>query len=386
MNKTYYFDNAATRPVTKVALDAMLPYLTDGYGNPSSVYSVGRDARSAVENARSIVAKAISALPEEIYFTGSGTESINWAIKSSVELNKDKGKHIISSTIEHPAVMNTLKYLEKQGCDVTYLEVDKFGQISLDELRKAIRSDTVLITIMTANNEVGTVLPIVEIGKIAAENDVLLHTDAVQAVGNIEVDVKEFSADMLSFSGHKLGGVKGVGVLYMKKGLNLPAFIHGGGQERGKRSGTENVAGIVALAATLDDVLPRLPLNDVSRLRDKLIDGVLKIKRSHLTGDPINRLPGIASFVFEGIEGESLLLLLDQCGIAASSGSACSSGSLDPSHVLLAIGLSHEVAHGSLRFSICESNTDDDDIDYVLEKLPEIVAKLRSMSPVWNEE
>jgi len=385
MKKIYYFDNAATRSLSKVALDAMLPYLNEEYGNPSSVYSTGRNARGAVENARGIVAKALNVLPEEIYFTGSGTESNNWAIKSTVELKKDKGKHIISSKIEHPAVMNTLMYLEKQGCDVTYLDVDKYGQISLDELREAIRNDTVLITIMTANNEIGTILPVEEIGKIAKEHDVLFHTDAVQAVGSINVDVKEIGADMLSFSGHKLGGVKGVGVLYIKKGLNLPVFIHGGEQERGKRSGTENVPGIVALAAALEDVLPRLPLTKVSQLRDRLIENLLKVKRSHLTGDPVNRLPGIASLVFEGIEGESMLLMLDQCGINASSGSACSSGSLDPSHVLLSIGLSHEIAHGSLRLSISESNTEED-IDYVIEKLPGIIARLRSMSPVWNED
>jgi len=385
MERTYYFDNAATRSLSKVAFDAMLPFLSDEYGNPSSVYSIGRDAKKAVENARRAVATAIGAMAEEIYFTGSGTESINWALKSTVELKKDEGNHIISTGIEHPAVISTLKYLETQGVDVTYLGVDKHGQISLDELQKAIRKDTILITIMTANNEIGTILPTAEIGKIAKDNGILFHTDAVQAVGNIKVDINEFGVDMLSFSGHKLGGVKGVGALYIRKGLNLPIFMHGGGQERGRRSGTENVAGIVALAAALEDVLPRIPLDNVSRMRDKLVEGLLKIKRSHLTGDPDNRLPGVASFVFEGIEGESMLLLLDQCGIDASSGSACSSGSLDPSHVLLAIGLPHEIAHGSLRLSICENNTDED-IDYVLEKLPEIVAKLRSMSPVWNEE
>ena len=385
MKKTYYFDNAATRHLSRVAFEAMLPFLNDEYGNPSSVYSIGRDAKKAVENARLSVATAIGAKTEEIYFTGSGTESINWAIKSTVELKKDKGNHIISTTIEHPAVMSTLKYLETQDVDVTYLSVDNLGQISLEELQKEIRKDTILITIMTANNEVGTILPTAEIGKIANDNGILFHTDAVQAVGNIKVDVNELGADMLSFSGHKLGGIKGVGALYIKKGLNLPIFMHGGGQERGRRSGTENVAGIVALATALEDVLPRIPHNRVSQMRDRLIEGLLKIKRSHLTGDPNNRLPGVASFVFEGIEGESMLLLLDQCGIDASSGSACSSGSLDPSHVLLAIGLPHEIAHGSLRLSICENNTDED-IDYVLEKLPEIVAKLRSMSPVWNEE
>jgi cysteine desulfurase len=362
----------------------MLPYLTDGHGNPSSIYSIGREAKNAVENARGIVAKAISVLPEEIYFTSGGTESNNWAIKSAAELKKDKGRHIITSAIEHPAVLNTLGYLEKSGYEVTYLGVDKHGQISLDELRGAIRSDTILITIMMANNEIGTILPVTEIGEIARESGVLFHTDAVQAVGHIPVNAKEMNIDLLSLSSHKLGGAKGVGVLYIKKGLRLPPVLHGGGQERGGRSGTENVAGIVSLAAALDEILPRLPLKKVEQMRDRLIEELLKIPRSHLTGDPVKRLPGIASFVFEGIEGESMLLLLDQCGICASSGSACSSGSLDPSHVLLAIGLSHERAHGSLRFSLSEDNTDED-INYLVEKLPGIIDRLRKMSPTWHE-
>ena len=384
MNGTVYMDNAATTKLSKAAFDAMLPYLTDGYGNPSSVYSVGRDAKKAIEKARSVVANAIGALPEEVYFTGGGTESDNWAIKSAAELNKGRGKHIITSAIEHPAVLNTIKYLEKHGFEATYLGVDPRGQISMDELRKSIRGDTILITVMTANNEIGTILPIREIGELAGENGILFHTDAVQAVGHIPVDVGELNVDLLSFSGHKFGGMKGTGVLYVKKGIKLPPFMHGGGQERGGRSGTENVAGIVSLAAALDDALPRLPLNKVSQMRDRLAAELLKIPRSRLTGDAVNRLPGIASFVFEGIEGESILLLLDQCGICASSGSACSSGSLDPSHVLLAIGLPHEIAHGSLRLSLGEDNTDED-VDYVLEKLPEIIAKLRKMSPVWHE-
>ena len=379
-----YLDNAATAKVSKVALDAMMPYLTDSYGNPSTVYSIGRDAKNAVEVSRRAIAKGIGAIPEEIYFTSGGTESINWAIKSAVETQKTKGRHIITSAIEHAAVLKTCKFLEKNGYDVEYLGVDERGQISIDELRGAIRSDTILITIMTANNEVGTILPVSEIGKIANENGVLFHTDAVQAVGHIPVDVRGINADMLSFSGHKLGGAKGIGVLYIKKGLRLPPFIHGGGQERGGRSGTENVAGIASAAAVLEDVLPRLPLSGVAKLRDKLIEGVLKIPRSRLTGDPVNRLPGIASFVFEGVEGESMLLLLDQCGICASSGSACTSGSLDPSHVLLAMGLSHETAHGSLRFSLSE-DSNDDDIGYVLEKLPGIIAKLRAISPLWEQ-
>ena len=380
-----YLDNAATAKVAKVAFDAMLPYLTNEYGNPSAIYTVGQDARKAVENSRNIIAKAIGALPEEIYFTSGGTESVNWAIKSTAEMLQTKGKHIITSAIEHPAVMESLKYLsEKHSYDITYLKVNELGQISLGELRAAIRSDTILITIMTANNEIGTIMPVYEIGEIAKEKDVLFHTDAVQAVGHISVDVTKMNTSLLSFSGHKLGGVKGIGVLYIKKGINLPPFMHGGGQERKKRSGTENVPGIVSIGAVLDDVIPRLPLNEVIRLRDKLIKGVLQIPKSRLTGDSVNRLPGIASFVFEGVEGESILLMLNQNGISASSGSACTSGSLDPSHVLLALGLSHETAHGSLRLSLSE-NTTDEEIDYVLTKLPDIIAKLRAMSPLWDD-
>jgi len=383
MDKIVYLDNAATTRISKKAIDAMMPYLTENYGNPSSLYSLGQKSKVALENARKTVADVLRSRPDEVYFTGSGTESINWAIKSAVKLRKDKGRHIISSKIEHPAVKNTLKYLGDNGYDVTYLESDKFGQISLDELRSSIRSDTVLISVMMANNEIGTILPIAEIGKIAREREVLFHTDAVQAVGHIPTDVNELNVDLLSFSGHKFSGVKGVGVLYIRKGLQLEPLIHGGGHERGKRSGTENIPGIVSLSAALEDAVSHMPLTEVTRLRDKLISGVLKIPRTHLTGDPVNRLPGISSFVFEGIEGESLLLLLNQHGICASSGSACSSDSLDPSHVLLALGLSHETAHGSLRLSLSVDNTDED-IDFTLDKLPGIVEKLRMMSPLWN--
>ena len=384
MKRIVYLDNAATTRLSKAAYDAMAPYLADGYGNPSSIYSVGRDAKNAIESARAKTAEAIGAIPEEIFFTGGGTESDNWAIKSAVELRKSKGKHIITTVIEHPAVLNTMKFLEKNGCDVTYLGVDEFGQISLDELKSVIRSDTVLITVMAANNEIGTMMPISEICVIAKEHGVLVHTDAVQAVGHVPMNVRDLDVDLMSFSGHKFGGVKGVGVLYAKKGLKLPPFIHGGGQERGGRSGTENVAGIVALAAALENSVSHLPLDRVTKMRDKLIVELLKLPRSRLTGDPVNRLPGIASFVFEAIEGESMLLLLDQAGICASSGSACSSGSLDPSHVLLAIGLPHEIAHGSLRLSLSVDNTEDD-IDFAIEKLPGVVARLREMSPVWKD-
>lgn len=384
MKRIIYADNAATSKISKSALDAIMPYLSNEYGNPSSLYSLAQNTRQAVENARIKVAQAIGALPEEIYFTGGGTESDNWAVKSAVEMNADKGRHIITSAIEHPAVMNTIKNLEEKGWEVTYLGVDDVGQISLEELQLAIRDDTVLITIMTANNEIGTILPISEIGEIARKRNILFHTDAVQAVGHIPVNVKELNVDLLSISGHKFGGMKGIGVLYIKKGLRLPPLHHGGGQERKLRSGTENVAGIISLSAALEDAVSCLSTDIVVKMRDRLIEELLKIPRTRLTGDPVNRLPGIASFVFEGIEGESMVLMLDQCGICASSGSACSSDSLEPSHVLLAIGLPHEIAHGSLRLSLNKDNSIEE-IDYILEKLPEIVAKLRSMSPLWDE-
>ena len=379
MNRLVYLDNAATTKMSKPAYDAMLPFLGDWFGNPSSVYSIGRGAKKAVENARDRIAGAIGALPEEIFFVSGGTESDNWAIKSVAQMMKSKGRHIITSAIEHPAVLNTLKHLEKEGYDVTYLGVDKYGQIQLSELQGKIHSGTILITIMAANNEIGTVLPISEIGKIAQDNGVLFHTDAVQAVGHIPVNVREMGIDLLSFSGHKLGGAKGVGVLFTKKGLELPPLLHGGGQERGGRSGTENVAGIASVAAALDDKLLQLPSRSVTQMRDRLINGLLAIPGSRLTGDPVNRLPGIASFIFEDIEGEALLLMLDQCGICASSGSACSSGSVKPSHVLLAIGMPYEAAYGSLRLSLSEGNTDDE-IGYVIEKLPGIIETLRYMS------
>lgn len=387
MIKTVYADNAATTALSKTALDAMLPYLTEQYGNPSSIYKYGRDGKKAIDNARQKIAQAIGALPEEIYFTGGGSESDNWAIKSAAEAKKKKGKHIISTAIEHHAVLHTLKYMEKQGYEVSYLAVDKYGQISLDELKKAIREDTVLITVMAANNEIGTILPIAEIGAIAKEAGVLFHTDAVQAVGHIPVNVREMNADLLSLAAHKFGGPKGIGALFIRKGLRLPPLIHGGGQERGIRAGTENVAGIVGMAAALEEAVMHLDENrtKVSALRDRLIEGLLKLPYTRLTGDPKNRLPGTASFVFECVEGESMVLLLDNNGICASSGSACSSGSLDPSHVLLSIGLPHEIAHGSLRLSLNGTNTDED-VDYLLSVIPEVITKLRNMSPLWEDK
>jgi len=382
-----YADNAGTTALSKTALDAMMPFLTENFGNPSGIYSVGRAARRGLENAREKVAKAIGAAPAEVFFTGGGTEADNWAIRSTADFyGEKKGKHIITSCIEHHAISHTLEKLEKQGFEVTYLPVDSKGQISLSELENAIREDTILITIMTANNEIGTILPVKEIGEIAHKHGVLFHTDAVQAVGHIHIDVKEMNIDMLSMAGHKFRGPKGVGALYVKKGTVLPTFMLGGGQEKGKRSGTENVAGIVGLAAALEEAADNMDENiaKVSAMRDRLISELTKIPYSRLTGDPENRLPGTASFVFECVEGESVVLNLDNAGICASSGSACSSGSLDPSHVLMAIGLPHEVAHGSLRLTINECTTDED-IDYILEVVPAVIEKLRAMSPLWED-
>lgn len=387
MQKIVYADNAGTTKMSKTAIWKMTPYLTEDFGNPSSVYALGRQAKRAVEEAREKVAAAIGASPDEIFFTGCGTEADNWAIRCGAEMNASKGKHIITSGIEHHAVDFTLEHMEKQGYEITRLPVNEYGQISLDELRSAIREDTILITIMMANNEIGTILPIGEIGAIAREKGVMFHTDAIQAIGHIPVDVKALNVDMLSISGHKFRGPKGVGALYVKKGLRLPPFITGGGQEKGKRSGTENVAALVGMAAALEESVQNIEENmdRVSSMRDRLIDGLTNIQYSRLTGDPVNRLPGIASFVFECVEGEAMILMLDNAGICASSGSACSSGSLDPSHVLLAIGLPHEIAHGSVRLSLNEDNTDED-VDYILKTLPAIVDKLRAMSPLWEEK
>jgi cysteine desulfurase len=387
MQRFVYADNAGTTALSKTALEAMMPYLTEFYGNPSSIYSLGRKSKTAIETARQKIAAAIGAKAEEIYFTGGGSEADNWAIRSVVEKMSKKGRHIISTAIEHHAVLHTLKALEKQGYEVTYLPVDSYGQISLDELKDAIRDDTILITIMMANNEIGTILPIAEVSKIAKERGILVHTDAVQAVGHIPVDVDELGVDMLSLAAHKFRGPKGIGALYVRKGLFLPAYLTGGGQEKGRRAGTENVAGIVGMAAALEEAIANMDENikKVTAMRDRLIENLLKIQFSRLTGDPVNRLPGTASFVFECIEGESLVLSLDAKGICASSGSACSSASLDPSHVLLAIGLPHEIAHGSLRLTINEDNTDED-IDYILAEVPPIIARLREMSPLWEDK
>ena len=387
MKRFVYADNAATTPVSQTVLNAMLPYYTEKYGNPSSLYAVGREAKKALEEARENVANHLGALPNEIFFTSGGSEADNWAIKGVAhELAKKGKKHIITSKVEHHAVLHTTEALEKEGFEVTYLEVYENGIVKPEDVEKAIREDTALVTIMYANNEIGTIQPISEIGAICKKHGVLFHTDAVQAVGNVKINVKEENIDLLSLSGHKLHAPKGVGALYVRRGIRLPNLISGGAQERGKRAGTENVAGIVALSVAMDEAYANLDERNARliRMRDRLIEGASKIERSRLNGDAVKRLPGNFNMCFEGIEGESLLLKLDFAGICASSGSACTSGSLDPSHVLLAIGLPHEIAHGSLRISFSDQNTEED-VDYILEVLPGIVSYLRDISPLWDE-
>ena len=381
-----YADNAATTAVSKTALDAMLPALGELYGNPSSLHQKGREANLALIAARETVAKCLNAQPREIYFTGCGTESDNWAITEGARLGAAAGKrHIISDTIEHHAVLHTLTKLEKEGFEVTYLPVHENGLVRLEELAAAIRPDTCLVTIMYANNEIGTLQPIREIGALCRERGILFHTDAVQAVGHVSVDVVRDNIDMLSLSGHKFHAPKGVGAMYCRKGIKLKNFIEGGAQERGLRGGTEAIPGILAMAAALKESCEHLEENaeKVTAMRDKLIEGLSRIPCSRCNGDPDHKVPGIVSFCFEGIEGESLLLRLDMAGICASSGSACTSGSLDPSHVLLALGMPHEIAHGSLRLSLCEYNTEEE-VDFILEQVPQVVRTLREMSPVWG--
>ena len=387
MKRFVYADNAATTPVSQTVLNAMLPYYTEKYGNPSSLYAVGRESKKALEEARENVANHLGALPNEIFFTSGGSEADNWAIKGVAHELANKGKkHIITSKFEHHAVLHTTEALEKEGFEVTYLEVYENGIVKPEDVEKAIREDTALVTIMYANNEIGTIQPISEIGAICKKHGVLFHTDAVQAVGNVKINVKEENIDLLSLSGHKLHAPKGVGALYVRRGIRLPNLISGGAQERGKRAGTENVAGIVALSVAMDEAYANLDERNARliRMRDRLIEGASKIERSRLNGDAVKRLPGNFNMCFEGIEGESLLLKLDFAGICASSGSACTSGSLDPSHVLLAIGLPHEIAHGSLRISFSDQNTEED-VDYILEVLPGIVSYLRDISPLWDE-
>jgi len=381
-----YADNAATTKLKKEVLDEMMPYLTESYGNPSSIYKLGRDAKCAINDARDVIAKFLGAQQSEIFFTGSGSESDNWAIKGAVMANRQKGNHIIASSIEHHAVLHCFEYLEKNGFKVTYLPVDEYGIVSTSDFEKAITSETIFASIMTANNEIGTIMPIAELAKIARAKGIVFHTDAVQAFGHIPLNVNDLGVDLLTASAHKLGGPKGVGMLYIKKGTKLDTYMHGGAQESGKRASTENVAGIVGFAKAVSIAYENMESNikKVTALRDEYIEKIKStIPYARLNGHLEKRLPGNANFSFEFIEGESLLLMLDLKGIAASSGSACTSGSLDPSHVLLAIGLPHEIAHGSLRISFNEENTQQDVTDIVNELQP-IVQRLRDMSPLYE--
>ena len=383
-----YADNAATTKMSRVAIDAMLPYMETVFGNPSSLHSIGQRAKEALTDARETIAACLNASPKEIYFTSGGSEADNQALLSMAALGARRGKkHIISTAFEHHAVLHTLKKLEKEGFEVELLPVGPIGTVTAAQVAAALRPDTCLVTVMYANNEIGSILPIAEIGAVCREHGVPFHTDAVQAAGHLPIDVQAQSIDLLSLSAHKFHGPKGIGVLYARQGLPLVNVIEGGAQERGKRAGTENLPAIMGMAAALKDACSRMQENaeKVSALRDRLIAGLSKIPHSALNGDPVHRLPGNVSFCFEGIEGESLLLLLDAKGICASSGSACTSGSLDPSHVLLAIGRTHEVAHGSLRLSLCETNTEAE-IDYMLQEIPPVVAYLRGMSPLWRDK
>lgn len=387
MKREIYFDNAATTRVRPEVSAAMINHIEESYGNPSSIYKIARSNKSIIEENREKIANVINSDKSEIYFTGGGSEANNWAIKGIAESYKNKGKHIITSNVEHHAVLHVCNHLETIGYEVTYLPVDEKGNISLEDLKNSIRNDTILITIMFANNEIGTINPIAEIGKIAKEHGVLFHTDAVQAIGHTEVDVKEMNIDMLSMSAHKFYGPKGIGCLYIKKGIKITPLIHGGGQERGRRAGTENILGIIGMGTAIELANKELASEEerLLKLREKLVDGILeKVPYSWLNGDRKNRLAGNCNVSFEFIEGESVLLLLDMNDICASSGSACTSGSLDPSHVLLAIGLPHEKAHGSLRISLGLYNTEED-VDYLLEKLPPIVARMREMSPLYEQ-
>ena len=387
MEKLIYLDNAATTQVYPEVFEEMKPYFTEYYGNPSSVYQFAQESKNKVERAREEIAEMLNAKPEEIYFTGGGSESDNWALVATAETYAKKGKHIITSKIEHHAILHTCEYLESRGYEVTYLDVDENGLIDLEQLKKSIREDTILISIMSANNEIGTIQQIAEIGKIAKEHEIFFHTDAVQAFGHIPIDVEEMQIDMLSASGHKIHGPKGIGFLYIRKNVRIGAFIHGGSQERGKRAGTHNVPGIVGLAAAAKIAKENLESNIEyeTKLRDYAISRIEnEIPFAVLSGHRTKRLPNNIHFCFRFIEGESMLILLDQAGICGSSGSACTSGSLDPSHVLLAIGRPHEIAHGSLRLTLSEKNTKEE-IDKVVDELKKIIERLRSMSPLYED-
>ena len=392
-----YADNAATTPLSEIAFNAMKPWLTEHYGNPSSLYRMGREAKEAINEARKVVGKCLNAAmpvnekndyaPGEILFTGGGSQADNLAIRGFMHGPSSKGrKHIITSKIEHHAVLYTCEALEKEGYRVTYLNVDKEGRVDLEQLKRELSEDTALVSIMAANNEIGTIQPLKQISELAHSVGAKFHTDAVQAVGHMHIDVQEMGIDMLSLAGHKFRGPRGTGVLYVKSGIQLEPLVYGGGQERGLVSGTENTAGFIGLAAAMQDACEHLDekMGYVKKLTDKLVKGIMEnIPYSHYTGDPVNRLPGTASFVFEAIEGEGLILRLDNAGVCGSTGSACSTGSLDPSHVLMAIGLPHEIAHGSLRLTLGEQNTEED-VDYVIETVTDVVKTLRSMSPVWE--
>ena len=387
MGKLIYLDHAATTAARPEVVEAMLPYFTENFWNPSSVYTPALNNRKVVDEARELIAKSLGTDSPNIYFTAGGSESDNWALKAAAEAYQDKGKHIITSTIEHHAILHTCEYLEKKGFEVTYVDVDENGVLRLDQLKAAIRPDTILISVMFANNEIGTIQPIKEIGEIAKEHGIIFHTDAVQAYGQIPIDVDEYHIDMLSASGHKLNGPKGIGFLYIRKGLKLRSFVHGGAQERKRRAGTENVTGIVGLGKAVEIAFDTMKERTAKEMevRDYAIERLLaEVPYCRLNGDAKKRLPNNINISFQFIEGESLLIMLDMAGICASSGSACTSGSLDPSHVLLAIGLPHEIAHGSLRMTLGEETTKED-MDYVVEKIKEIVEKLRSMSPLYED-
>ena len=385
--KLIYMDNAATTPVKPEVLDAMLPYFTEKFGNPSSIYSISSENKKAITDAREVIAKTINTTPENIYFTAGGSESDNWALKATADAYASKGKHIITTKIEHHAILHTCEYLETKGFEITYLDVDENGLVKLDELTAAIRPDTILISVMFANNEIGTIEPIAEIGKIAHEHGVLFHTDAVQAYTQVPIDVEAMNIDMMSTSGHKINGPKGIGFLYIRKGVKIKSFIHGGAQERHRRAGTENVTGIIGLAKAAEIATANMKERTAEeiKVRDHLIERIEKeIPYAKLNGDRVKRLPNNVNFSFQFVEGEAMLILLDSKGICASSGSACTSGSLDPSHVLLAIGLPHEIAHGSLRLTISDQITMED-ADYVVDNLKEIVNHLREMSPLYED-
>jgi cysteine desulfurase len=385
--RTIYLDHAATTPVKPAVMDAMRPYFTEHYGNPSSIYGIARESRKAIETARAQVAKVLGAEPDEIYFTSGGSESDNWAIKGVAFANRKKGNHIITSAIEHHAVLHTCQYLEKEGFSVTYLPVDRYGLINPAELEQAITDKTILISVMYANNEIGTIEPVAELGAVARKHKIPFHTDAVQAIGNVPIDVKAQNIDLLSLSAHKFYGPKGCGALFIRKGVKIDNLIHGGGQERRRRAGTENIAGIVGLGIAIELATADIPGHNarIAAMRDRLLNGILAtIPNARLNGHPEKRLPGNLNVSFEFIEGESMLLWLDDEGICGSTGSACTSGSLEPSHVMLAIGLPHEVAHGSLRLTLGNANTEQD-VERVLDVLPKVVAKLRDMSPLYHQ-